>query len=60
LGTGLPAGSPAAGSPSTSAASKPILLEQNDEWAGQCRHMSLETMAQLSDDPSVSLPNLAA
>jgi len=37
-----------------------ILLEQNDEWAVQRRYMSLETMAQLSDDPSVSLPNLVA
>ena len=34
-----------------------LLLEQNDEWAVQrARYMSLETIAPLSDDPSVSLP----
>jgi transposase-like protein len=33
-----------------------ILLEQNDEWAVQrARYMSLETMAPLSDDPTVML-----
>jgi transposase-like protein len=33
-----------------------VLLEQNDEWAVQrARYMSLETIAPLSDDPSVSL-----
>lgn len=38
-----------------------ILLEQNDEWAVQrARYMSLETIAPLSDDPSLSLPLLAA
>ena len=37
-----------------------ILLEQNDEWAVRRRCMSLETMAQVSDDPIVSLPNPAA
>ncbi|MGA9867259.1 MAG: transposase, partial [Acetobacteraceae bacterium] len=38
-----------------------LLLEQNDEWTVQrARYMSLETMAPLSDDPSVSLPLLAA
>jgi putative transposase len=32
-----------------------ILLEQNDEWAVQrARYMSLETIAPLSDDPTVS------
>jgi len=38
-----------------------ILLEQNDEWAVQrARYMSLETIAPMSDDPTVSLPTLAA
>jgi putative transposase len=34
-----------------------ILIEQNDEWAVQrARYMTLETIAQLGDDPTVSLP----
>src|ERR1700674_2501275 len=38
-----------------------LLLEQNDEWAVQrARYMSLETIAPLSDDPFVSLPDVAA
>ncbi|WP_174823046.1 transposase, partial [Pararhodospirillum oryzae] len=38
-----------------------ILLEQNDEWAVQrARYMPLETMAPLSDDPSILLPTAAA
>ncbi|TWB09308.1 transposase-like protein [Nitrospirillum amazonense] len=38
-----------------------ILLEQNDEWAVQrARYMTLETIAPLSDDPSVLLPTVAA
>jgi putative transposase len=38
-----------------------ILLEQNDEWAVQrARYMTLETMAPLSDDPTVGLPAVAA
>ncbi|MEO8882478.1 MAG: transposase, partial [Devosia sp.] len=37
-----------------------ILLEQNDEWAVQrSRYMTLESVAQLSDDPLVSLPAVA-
>ena len=37
-----------------------ILLEQNDEWAVQrSRYMTLESVAQLGDDPTVSLPQLA-
>jgi transposase-like protein len=37
-----------------------ILLEQNDEWAVQrARYMTLETIAPMSDDPTVSLPALA-
>ncbi len=38
-----------------------ILLEQNDEWAVQrARYMTLESVAQLSDDPIVTLPPMAA
>jgi putative transposase len=38
-----------------------ILLEQNDEWAVQrARYMTLETIAPLSDDPSVMLSAVAA
>jgi putative transposase len=36
-----------------------ILLEQNDEWSvRRARHMTLETIAALSDD-AVSLPAMA-
>jgi hypothetical protein len=35
--------------------------EQNDEWAVQrARYMTLETIAPLSDDPTVSLPAIAS
>ena len=38
-----------------------ILLEQNDEWAVQrARYITLESVAQLSDDPAVTLPVMAA
>ena len=38
-----------------------LLLEQNDEWAVQrARYMSLETIAPLSNNPAVSLPDIAA
>ncbi len=38
-----------------------MLLEQNDEWAVQrARYMSLETIAPVSDDPTVSLSAVAA
>ena len=38
-----------------------ILLEQNDEWAVQrARYMTLETIAPLSDNPTVSLPAIAS
>ena len=38
-----------------------LLLEQNDEWAVQrARYMTLETIAQMGDDPIVSLPAVAS
>ena len=38
-----------------------LLLEQNDEWAVQrARYMTLETIAPLSNDLTVSMPALAA
>ena len=38
-----------------------ILLEQNDEWAVQrARYMTLETVAPLSDNPTIGLPAMAA
>ena len=38
-----------------------ILLEQNDEWAVQrARYITLESFAQLSDNPIVALPPMAA
>lgn len=38
-----------------------ILLEQNDEWAVQrSRYITLESVAQLSDNPIVTLPAMAA
>ncbi|WP_201456059.1 IS256 family transposase, partial [Bradyrhizobium macuxiense] len=38
-----------------------ILLEQNDAWAVQrASYMTLETIAPLSDDPTVSLPAIAS
>jgi len=37
-----------------------LLLEQNDEWAVQrSRYMTLETIAQMSDDPLISMPAVA-
>ncbi len=37
-----------------------VLLEQNDEWAVQrARYMTLESIAPLGDNPSLSLPGLA-
>lgn len=37
-----------------------ILLEQNDEWAVQrARHMKIETIAPISDNPIVGLPAVA-
>ena len=37
-----------------------LLLEQNDEWSVQrACYMTLETIAPMSDDPSVGMPALA-
>ena len=37
-----------------------LLLEQNDEWAVQrARYMTLETIAQMGNDPFVGLPAVA-
>jgi putative transposase len=37
-----------------------LLLEHNDEWAVQrARYMTIETMAQMSDDPQISMPAVA-
>jgi len=37
-----------------------LLMEQNDEWAVQrARYMTLETIAQMGNDPFVSLPAVA-
>lgn len=34
-----------------------LLLEQDDEWANErSRHMTLETIATMSDDPLISMP----
>lgn len=39
---------------------EPILLEQSDEWATQrARYMTLETISNVSDNPTVSLPAVA-
>ena len=32
-----------------------MMLEQNDEWALQRRYMTLETLAEVGDNPVVSL-----
>jgi transposase-like protein len=38
-----------------------ILLKQNDEWAVQrARYITLQSVAQLSGDPLVTLPAMAA
>jgi len=37
-----------------------LLLETNDEWAVARRYMSLETLARLTDNPTVRLPAVAA
>ena len=37
-----------------------LSLEQNDEWALQRRSMTLETLAEVGDNPIVSLSAVAA
>jgi transposase-like protein len=37
-----------------------LLLEQSDEWALQRRYMTLETLAEVGDNPNVSLSAVAA
>jgi len=37
-----------------------LMLETNDEWAVARRYMSLETLARLTDNPTVRLPAVAA
>jgi len=37
-----------------------LSLEQNDEWALQRRYMTLETLAEVGDNPNVSLSAVAA
>jgi len=38
-----------------------VLLEQNDEWAVQrSRYMTLESIAPIGDDQTVSLPTMVA
>ena len=37
-----------------------LLLEQNDEWVLQRRYMTLETLAEVGDNPNVSLSAVAA
>jgi chaperonin cofactor prefoldin len=36
-----------------------LLLEQNNEGALQSRYMTLETLADLGENPNVSLPAVA-
>jgi len=36
-----------------------LMLEQNDEWAVSRRYMSLETLARVTDNPTVRLPTAA-
>ena len=35
------------------------MLETNDEWAVARRYMSLETLARVTDNPTVRLPTVA-
>lgn len=36
-----------------------LMLETNDEWAVARRYMSLETLARVTDNPTVRLPAVA-
>ena len=37
-----------------------LMLETNDEWAVARRYMSLETLARVTDNPTVKLPAVAS
>ena len=37
-----------------------LMLETNDEWAVARRYMSLETLARITDNPTIRLPAVAA
>ncbi len=37
-----------------------LMLETNDEWAVTRRYMSLETLARITDNPTIRLPAVAA
>ncbi len=37
-----------------------LMLETDDEWAVARRYMSLETLARVTDNPTVRLPAVAA
>jgi putative transposase len=37
-----------------------LMIEQNDEWVGGRRYMSLESLAPISNDPIIRLPGVAA
>jgi putative transposase len=37
-----------------------LMLETNDEWVVARRYMSLETLARVTDNPTVRLPAVAA
>ncbi len=37
-----------------------MLLEQNDEWSLQRRYLTLETLANLGENPTISLPAVAS
>jgi putative transposase len=36
-----------------------LILETNDEWAVARRYMSLETIARVTDNPTVRMPAVA-
>jgi putative transposase len=36
-----------------------LLLDQNDEWVPQRRYMTLETLAEVGDNPNISLSAVA-
>lgn len=36
-----------------------LMLETNDDWAVVRRYMSLETLARITDNPTIRLPTVA-